>query len=240
MPVRLLLVRHGRVDFGATEFLETPRGRQWDPPLDDKGRDQADKLAARLAATARPDAVFVSPFRRALQTLEPFTALTGIRGEAVDDFGEVFVGEWEGVPFEDLIAEHGDLVRERVDAGAALHTLAPGAESGDELRARVVPAVESRLPRTEKDATVLIVTHGGVINAYLGHLMGLPQDMFFLPDNSSINRVDVDGDAHGIRFLNDVAHLWYPTLWSGGTVESDRPAGPGSPDEGSDLEEDRP
>jgi broad specificity phosphatase PhoE len=32
------------------------------------------------------------------------------------------------------------------------------------------------------DGTVLVVTHGGVINAYLGHAMGIPHDMFFLPE----------------------------------------------------------
>src|SRR5690242_5982191 len=102
MQGRLLLVRHGRVDFGSNDFLDTSRGRQWDPTLDDTGREQARKLAPRLAAM-QPGAVFVSPFRRCLDTLRPFTDLTGVPGDITDDLGEVYVGEWEGVSFEDLI-----------------------------------------------------------------------------------------------------------------------------------------
>src|SRR5947209_4630723 len=114
MQGRLLLVRHGRVDFGSKEFLDTSRGRQWDPALDDTGREQARKLAPRLAAK-QPGAVFVSPFRRCLETLQPFTDLTRIRGDVTEGLGEVYVGEWEGVAFEDLIADHEDLVHRRVD-----------------------------------------------------------------------------------------------------------------------------
>lgn len=213
MRGRLLLVRHGRVDFGSKDFRDTPRGRQWDPPLDNTGSEQVEKLAPRLAAMPRPSAVFVSPFQRCLETLQPFTDLTGVPGEVTEDLGEVYVGEWEGVPFEDLIAEHEDLVRRRVDDGVPLHHLAPGAESGTDLRARVVPAVEAMLERAAS-GTVVMITHGGVINAYLGHVMGLSQDMFFLPDNASINSVEVDGPERRMRFLNDVAHLWFPALWS--------------------------
>jgi broad specificity phosphatase PhoE len=51
------------------------------------------------------------------------------------------------------------------------------------------------------------VTHGGVINAYLGHIMGVRHDMFFLPENASMNWVWMDGDEREMRFLNDIGHL---------------------------------
>ena len=34
--------------------------------------------------------------------------------------------------------------------------------------------------------------------------------MFFLPENTSINSVVVEGDRRGIRFLSDVRHLNEP------------------------------
>jgi broad specificity phosphatase PhoE len=212
-PVRLLLVRHGRVDFDATDFLVTPRGRQWDPPLDELGREQAERLAARLLLMDPPAKVAMSPFRRCRETLQPFLdAMSGDpEVDKVDDLGEVFIGEWEGVRFEDVLSENEDLAR-RFREQEPMFSLAPGGESGSELRARVVPAVEKVLAGVSH-GTVVVVTHGGVINAFLGHVMDVPQDMFFLPENASVNTIAVDGARREMRFLNDVRHLTEPALF---------------------------
>jgi len=34
--------------------------------------------------------------------------------------------------------------------------------------------------------------------------------MFFLPENTSVNSVDIDGETRTVRFLNDVLHLTDP------------------------------
>jgi broad specificity phosphatase PhoE len=212
VSVRLLLVRHGRVDFTSRKFRTTARGRQWDPPLDEEGREQARRLAARLLMMDRPTAVLVSPFSRCHETLAPFISATGIQPTVVDDLGEVFIGRWEGMRFEDIVSEDEDLAR-RFREQEPMFSLAPGGETGQELRARVVPAVEAGL-RGVRDGTVLIVSHGGVINAYLGHVMDIPRDMFFLPDNASVNTVEVEGDGRAVRFLNDVRHLTDPAIFA--------------------------
>ena len=214
MSRRLVLVRHARVDFASRDFSGTVRGRQWDPPLGDVGMEQAGQLAARLASADPPAGLFVSPFRRCRETLAPYAERTGLEGVVDETLGEVFVGEWEGVPFEDLIAENEDFVRRRLHDHEPIFAQAPGAERGPELRARVVPAIE-RMLAASGDGDVLVVTHGGVINAYLGHVLGLEQDMFFLPENTSLNVLDVDHDERRVRFINDVAHLYLPALWDG-------------------------
>ena len=91
----LFLIRHGRSDFGSEDFRRTPRGDQYDPPLDQTGREQAELLAARLLLMQRPAAVYCSPFRRARETIEPYAAAAGITVEFDDDLGEAFIGEWE-------------------------------------------------------------------------------------------------------------------------------------------------
>jgi probable phosphoglycerate mutase len=212
VSVRLLLVRHGRVDFTSREFRDAARGRQWDPPLDEEGNEQARRLSSRLLMMDRPAAVFVSPFRRCNETLAPFVSASGFRPTVVDDLGEVFIGRWEGMRFEDIVSEDEDLAR-RFREQEPMFSLAPGGETGRELRARVVPAVEAAL-RGIRDGTVLIVSHGGVINAYLGHVMDIPHDMFFLPDNASINTVEVEGGRRAVRFLNDVRHLTEPAIFA--------------------------
>ena len=41
----LYLIRHGRSDFDSSEMSATARGDQWDPPLSEEGRRQAELLA---------------------------------------------------------------------------------------------------------------------------------------------------------------------------------------------------
>jgi hypothetical protein len=44
--------------------------------------------------------------------------------------------------------------------------------------------------------------------------MGVAHDMFYLPDNASINTVVVDDDRREMRFLNDVRHLTDPDVFA--------------------------
>jgi probable phosphoglycerate mutase len=212
VTVRLLLIRHGRVDFVSRRFRQTPRGRQWDPPLGQQGREQAQRLTARLRLMDPPALVLVSPFTRCRQTISPFLESSGIEPLIEEDVGEVHIGEWEGLSFEEIISEDEELAR-RFREQEAMFSMAPGGESGAELRERVVRAVEAGLA-TVDDGTVLVIAHGGVINAYLGHVMGIAHDMFFLPDNASINTVLVDGDRRDMKFLNDVRHLTDPAVFA--------------------------
>jgi probable phosphoglycerate mutase len=207
----LTLIRHGRVDFEARDaFRESPRGRQWDPPLGEEGRKQARLLAARLEASPPFSVIWCSPFRRCVETIEPYASATGMEIRSDERFGEVFVGEWEGLPFEEIVASDEQIAR-MFREQEAMFGLAPGGESGAELRARVLPAVEELLETTEGD--VAVVAHGGVINAYVASLLGLEQDMFFLPDNTSLNTVVVEEGAPRVRFLNDVRHITEPFVF---------------------------
>ena len=220
MTVRLLLIRHGTVDFESRDFRETRRGRQWDPPLGEGGEEQARRLTARLLMMEPPAGVCVSPFRRCRQTLQPYLREAGMPADVEDDLGEVFVGKWEGMRFEDIVSGDEELAR-RFREQEAMFSMSPGGETGDELRARVVPTVERAIKRAGHGA-LIIVTHGGVINAYLGHVMGIDQDMFFLPDNASISTVLAEGTSRRVKFLNDVRHLTDPAVFT-------PPAGTGAP-----------
>ena len=229
--VLVLLIRHGTVDFDSKDFRETPRGRQWDPPLNEDGQEQVRRLTPRLLLMDSPATIHVSPFRRCRQTLDPYLHETGLTATVEDDLGEVFIGPWEGMRFEDIVSGDEDLARRFRDQ-EAMFSLAPGGESGEQLRARVVPAIERAIDNAGEGA-VVVVTHGGVINAYLGHVMGIDQDMFFLPDNASISTVVAEGATRRTKFLNDVRHLTDPAVFTppagtgGRTRTQEGPAGAG-------------
>jgi broad specificity phosphatase PhoE len=206
----MYLVRHGESDFGSSRFSTTPRGRQWDPPLSVRGLEQAALLARRLLAMERPSAVYASPLRRTRETVAPFAEAAGIQVAVDDDLMEAFIGEWEGKAFEEILADERMLHRIRNQEPIWRH--APGAEELAPFRARVGGAIERILDR-HAEGNVLIMCHGGVINAYVAQLLGIDHEMFFIPENTSLNSVVIEGLGRRVRFLNDHLHLTDPHLF---------------------------
>jgi broad specificity phosphatase PhoE len=230
VSVRVLyLIRHGQSDFGwEGDAFASPRGDQWDPPLSGRGREQAELLAKRLLVMELdPFVAYASPMRRATETAEAFASLAGIDVTVDDELVEAHIGGWEGLPFEEIVASDPEIMRHLRHQRAIWHR-APGAERGDRFRARVVGAVEAILAK-HPDENVLVFAHGGVINAYVGALLGLHQEMFFLPENTSLHSIDVDGDLRSVRFLNDVLHLTDPNFFEEGAPILGRTDDPGGP-----------
>jgi 2,3-bisphosphoglycerate-dependent phosphoglycerate mutase len=206
----LYLIRHGQSDFDwAGDRWSSARGDQWNPPLSDKGREQAALLAKRLLVMdLEPFRVYSSPLRRAAETAEAFAREAGSGVTFDDELVEAHIGGWEGKSFEEIVESDPGIVQHIRHQRAIWHR-APGAEQGDRFRARVRDVVEGLLSK-HRDENLLLFAHGGVINAYVGEILGLRQEMFFLPENTSLNSVDVNGSTRSVRFLNDVVHLTDP------------------------------
>jgi broad specificity phosphatase PhoE len=206
----LYLIRHGQSDLGwQGEAWASARGEQWDPPLSERGIEQAALLAGRLLMMdLEPFVIYSSPLRRANETAEAFARLAGTDIMLDDELVEAHIGGWEGLPFEEIIGSDPEFAQHVRNQRAIWHR-APGAEGGDAFRARVQGSVDAIVDRHPEE-NVVIFAHGGVINAYIGSLLGLGQEMFFLPENTSLNSVDVDGGTRTVRFLNDVLHLTDP------------------------------
>jgi len=55
---------------------------------------------------------------------------------------------------------------------------------------------------------VVVVCHGGVINIYLGRVLGIrSRDIFFLPEFTSLTVVRVAGERAVVQTVGDYAHL---------------------------------
>lgn len=194
--MELLLVRHAlpvRVE-GATGAA--------DPGLSPDGERQAELLAEYLDGE-RINAIYASPLRRAHETVAP---LARVRRLPITE--SAGVAEWdrdsnEYVPVEELRSE-GD---------ARFHDVTQAAWQDDELmvpfRARVVAAIEAMID-THPGQTVVVGCHAGVINLYLGEVLGLPPDRrgFFYPNYTSIHRVAASrSGTRTIVTINETAHL---------------------------------
>src|SRR5581483_8574630 len=82
----------------------------------------------------------------------------------------------------------------------------PYSESSFEFRRRSVNAIEAILAGHPAQR-VAIVCHGGVINAYTGHLINTPYDMWFRPAHASFSLAVAAHGRRALRFVNAVQHL---------------------------------
>ncbi len=202
---RLILIRHGE------QHIPDPRtgpvGDTIDPPLSERGQRQAE-LVGLSFSTQRIDAVYASPLKRAFDTGVQVARHHRLKPIVIDDLREVEV--FRDIPPEKSAIEFlgQDLlsgIRERM-----LHErkwdVYPHSESSFEFRKRTVNAVESIIAANE-GKRVAIACHGGVINAYVGHIIGTPYDMFFRPAHTSVSIVYSGHGVRALQSLNDVRHL---------------------------------
>jgi probable phosphomutase (TIGR03848 family) len=166
----VLLVRHGLT--ATTGHVLTG----WMPgiPLDDRGRDQAAALAARLAPL-RLDAIVSSPLERCQQTAAAIVA--GRDGQQVvtdDRVGECRYGDWTGQPLKKLAGER--LWRVVQAHPSAVTFPGPDGESMPDMQHRAVAAIRDWNARLGQDATYLVCSHGDVIKAIVADSLGLHLD----------------------------------------------------------------
>jgi probable phosphoglycerate mutase len=192
--MQLLLVRHAlpvRID-------ATGAGPA-DPPLSPEGVAQAEALARAWAGDV--DAIWSSPMQRARETAAPLAAAVGVDVAVDDDLAEMDRDADAYIPLEEL----------RDDAAAWADAVESWVgPAGEQLRAdfrrRVVAAVD-RIVRAHRGQRVAVVCHGGVINAALAEVLGLPQSLFFEPGYTSVSRVLAS--AAGARQLLSVNETWH-------------------------------
>lgn len=199
----LYLVRHAQqeIDFAG------PVGEMVDPPLSEQGLRQAQAVGMALAGR-RLDAVYCSALRRARVTAAEIAKHHGLEPLIVDDLREVEI--WRDMPQEQSVAEYLGThylaaLRERM-VQEKTWDVYPYSESSFEFRRRTVNAIEAILA-AHPGQRIAVVCHGGVINAYTGHLIRTPYDMFFRPAHASISVVMAGHGRRALRCLNDCHHL---------------------------------
>jgi probable phosphoglycerate mutase len=202
----VVLLRHAQqalVSTGSDRFDEAV-----DPPLSVLGERQAGLAGQRFAAE-RVDAVYTSGLRRAHATGVEVARHHGLEPAAVADLREVelFRDLAPGQSVEDAIGRRLLMgVRERMMVERRWDVY-PLSEPSAEFRKRVVNAIEG-IAAMHDGERVVVACHGGVINAYLAHHLGIARDMFFRPAHTSVSVVRVG--HHGVRalhLLGDVHHL---------------------------------
>ena len=120
---------------------------------------------------------------------------------------EIRLGEWEGKTPEQI---------DRIyDGGYSkwlnypFRVLIPGAEKVIQFKKRAVKSIMS-IVRNNSDRKLAVVTHGGVIVAYLSYLLKADFEKLTRVleiDNTGLTEIEFYGARFVIKKINDLSHL---------------------------------
>ncbi len=220
--MELVLVRHAQPDW-------EPRGHAVDnPKLTELGRSQAKRAADALAGESF-DAIYVSPYQRALETAAPIAERLGLEPEGQSWLREVGLPSLEGKTAEEVRhyfeSLHARDLERQWDGP-------PGGESFRHFYERVSAGVEGLLignhrlrihedgghrlwERPDEERRLLIVAHEGTISVIVSHLLGIEPvpwcAMRFSSGWAAISRLEMRGVSSGavwsLACFNRLRHL---------------------------------
>jgi broad specificity phosphatase PhoE len=204
-PQELLLVRHGQSTANAEGIWQG----QMEFPLSEEGRRQA-SLAARALSREPFEGLYSSPLSRAFETAQIIRAQTGFSGEVVPVSGlsERHGGLLEGHTWAEQEQRNPELAKKFLAIPEEERWALVGAETDEEVMARFEEAISSIRARHPDGARIVIVSHGGVMRAFLRERFG-PE---VLPGaeraaNASITRLQWGSGAPRLLEVASTAHL---------------------------------
>ena len=193
--MELLLIRHA-----LPERIERDDGLPADPPLAREGIEQAHRVAAYLDREPL-DAIFSSPMRRARETAAPLATCKGLEVGIEHGVREVDHASDTYIPLEELKAQDYEAWKRAISGGLY------GAVDPADFQREVVDTIESVIAR-HRGGRVAIVCHGGVINAWAAHLLGIEDQLFLDAAYTSVHRFfAASSGERSIASLNETVHL---------------------------------
>jgi len=157
-----VLLRHGQTTWNVEHRFQG----HTDIPLDETGKEQADR-AGRMLAALRPDAIVASDLARATSTAQPLARLTGLVVTLDKDLRERSGGLWEGLTDQE-IRERYPKERETWDP--------PEGESRGQVAERVAAALRRAADGLPPGGLAVVVSHGAAIRLGMERVLGLAED----------------------------------------------------------------
>ncbi|WP_409270070.1 histidine phosphatase family protein [Neobacillus sp. SCS-31] len=198
--MELIIIRHGESE---ADLLGVHEGRA-DFPLTEHGREQAEKMAAYIAAKWKPDIILASTLKRAWETAQFLQKETGCELIAEPNLMEYNNGVLAGLPRE-VAATRYPLP----PGGRPSYIPIEGGESELEFRFRVEYVLQKIHYEQPADGRIAIVSHGGTISKLINAFLGLPvtNETIFPTVDTGFHVLEIKKDRKMIRILNSQIHL---------------------------------
>lgn len=204
---RLAIVRHGEAVCNAESFVGGPKSCRGLTAL---GIRQSEVLAERLRRTgelAGASALWTSELPRAFQTAELLApALGDLAIERSTSLCEREPGEADGLSWAEFTRRYG---RSSTPGDQPESPFAPGGESWVGFVGRAATALR-KLAARYSGGLVVVVAHGGIIDASLIAFLDLPEHgngVRLHAENTSITEWRHTGRRWRLVRYNDAAHL---------------------------------
>ena len=199
----IYLVRHAEAE---GNLYRIAHGHYNSCITDDRGCRQIRALAERFRDVP-VDAVYASDLIRTRTTAQSIYLPKGLQLHPDPAFREICMGEWEEHCWYELLRKypqsHHDF-NHRLDRWQV-----PGSETAQQVLDRYLPALR-RVARQHDGQTVAIFSHGAAMRIVLGTLQGLSLlEIGDTPfgDNTSVARLEVEGDDIRVLYRDDNHHL---------------------------------
>jgi len=165
----LLLVRHGQSTANARGIWQG----QMEFPLSEEGRKQA-ALAGRALSREPFHALYASPLSRAFETASIIRDSSGFAGNIITSVGlsERHGGVLEGHTWAEQESRNPELAKKFLSIPEEERWALVGAETDEEVILRFGEAISSIRAQHHDGARIVIVSHGGVMRAFLRDLFG--------------------------------------------------------------------
>ncbi|WP_042427163.1 bifunctional RNase H/acid phosphatase [Streptacidiphilus anmyonensis] len=203
-PTTFVLLRHGETALTPEKRFSGSGGG--DPALSERGRWQAERAAAALAAHGTVEAIVSSPLRRCRETAQAVADVLGLEVRVEEALREADFGSFEGLTF----AEVKERQPEALDAWLASPRTAPPDGESFVAVGRRVAAARDRLLARYAGRTVLVVSHVTPIKSLVRLALGAPTEALYRMELSAaaVSAVQfyADGNA-SLRLFNDTSHL---------------------------------
>ncbi len=208
-PRTIIMVRHGETQGNIDDKAQG----HLDVPLTETGRLQAKAVAERLS-DIEFSAVYSSDLQRAFDTAKAITARRPeLQIRTRPQLREYHFGDYEDTPWAEIGNTDPEFYRRWKNLSTRIGIKFPGGESMLGAWDRVGEfASEIAANRHRENATLLVVGHGGSLQALLAHLMNLraADQWSFLFDNTSVTVVKehpFTPNAWRTYQFNDTSHL---------------------------------
>jgi len=198
----IIFVRHGEADGN----VELRFHGHFDSNLTANGHKQAQLTAERLAGE-QIDVIYSSDLKRTVATAQYIAAPRGLSVITHPGLREIFGGEWEDTPWEELPLKFPESYENWLKFPHLLKM--PGGESMADFQKRIQKTVDEIVAQNI-DKHICIVTHGTAIKALVCLWKGIGLDKFpELPwyDNTSITIAEFDGEKYKLLLEGDNSHL---------------------------------
>lgn len=192
--MNILVIRHGQSE---ADILQVHEGRV-DYPLTEKGHKQAQIMADFIKSNFKVNKIYSSTLTRAKQTAQYLADIFNHDIIYEEDLQEFNNGLLAGLTYEEAKIKYPKVDNLPIDKSVY------GMESLLEFRNRAERVLNKILEETKDDKTIVIISHGKMINQLYHVFLNLPvnQDIFFSTGDTGIHLWLKEKERRYVVFAN--------------------------------------